>query len=139
MIRVAIRLNFPIDDQVSRFGFDVDSPDFLNVLRSIIEFPNVRLSGLHCHFPNRDLDSFRRRVDSLISLCKRFFSDCPPDILNIGGGFFSSLPVSLQALLDEAPPTFVDYASVIGKRMMDAFPDHNTAPTLFLEPELPWS
>ena len=133
-IRVALRLNFPLEEKVSRFGFDVDSSDFSAVLSFINNLKNVKLSGLHCHFPNRDLDSFRRRVDRLISLCKTIFPEYPPDILNIGGGFFSSLSDSLLSLLDEPPPSFDDYASVIGKRLTNAFPDSATAPTLFLEP-----
>jgi diaminopimelate decarboxylase len=134
LIRVALRVNFAINTSISRFGFDVDCYEFTEALKLIKSFRNVRLVGLHCHFPDRDLDSFRKRAEMLVELCDRVFFDCPPDVLNIGGGFFSLLPPSLSRTIAEAPVTFADYASVVGHVLSQAFPDPCNSPTLFLEP-----
>ena len=133
-IHVVLRTNFAIDENVSRFGFDVDGPEFASTLEAIRALKNVYLAGFHCHFPNRDLGSFRRRVEGLVSLCKRFFPSQPPEVLNLGGGFFSELPESLRRKQVELPATFNDYGRVVGQVLSQAFPDSTTAPTLFLEP-----
>jgi diaminopimelate decarboxylase len=133
-IRVVLRTNFVIDANVSRFGFDVEGAEFASALETINALPNVYLAGLHCHFPNRDLDSFRKRAEGLVGLCKRIFRNQPPEVLNIGGGYFSVLPECLRRTLAEPPATFNDYGRVIGQLLSQAFPDKATAPTLFLEP-----
>ena len=133
-IRVTFRTNFDIDSTISRFGFDVDSPDFVHALKVVRQLPCVQLVGLHCHFPNRDLDSFRRRVERLVLLCREIFPDEPPELLNIGGGFFSSLPYSLLKVIPTRPATFDDYGKVIGQFLTKEFPDPVSAPKLFIEP-----
>lgn len=133
-IQVVLRTNFSIDHNISRFGFDVDSAEFTEALNSLRTLPNVHLSGLHCHFPNRDLDSFRKRAEGLVKLSKVVFPDKPPKLLNIGGGFFSDLPESLRRTTTAMPVTFAEYGSVIGQILSEAFPDPSVSPTLFLEP-----
>ncbi|MCP9943540.1 hypothetical protein KBY70_14265 [Cyanobium sp. ATX 6E8] len=133
-IKVVLRTNFPIDDSTSRFGFDVESDEFLEIVDFIQNLPNVHLSGLHCHFPNRSLTSFRCRAENLVALCSRIFPDKPPDILNIGGGFFSNLPESISSSMSELPASFTDYGALIGKIFYQAFLKYSFFPTLFLEP-----
>ena len=133
-LRVVIRTNFAIDESVSRFGFDVEGTEFESALETINFLPNVYLAGLHCHFPNRDLDSFRRRAEGLVSLCKRIFPNQPPEVLNIGGGYYSALPESIRRTRDKPPATFDDYAAIVGHVLSQAFPNRADAPTLFLEP-----
>ena len=133
-IRVVIRTNFAIDENVSRFGFDVDGEDFTAAIDTVTNLPNVYLAGLHCHFPNRDLDSFRRRAEGMVALCKRIFPNQPPEIINIGGGYFSALPESLASTLTVQPATFTDYGATVGQILKQAFPYPASAPTLFLEP-----
>lgn len=133
-IRVVLRTNFPIDSRISRFGFDTESSDFSEAVNIVSTLPNVDFMGLHCHFPNRGLDSFRSRAENLVSLCKKVFPSHPPKILNIGGGFFSDLPETLLRTMSERPATFADYGAVIGKIFTKAFPDPHHSPLLFLEP-----
>jgi len=133
-IQVVLRTNFSIDHNISRFGFDVDSAEFTEALNILRNLPNVHLSGLHCHFPNRDLDSFRKRAEGLVELCKDVFPDKPPKLLNIGGGFYSDLPESLRRTTTAMPATFTDYGFVVGQILSKAFPDPSSSPILFLEP-----
>lgn len=133
-IKVVLRVNFSLGGSISRFGFDVHSHDFQDLVSHLQSHPNYHLAGFHCHFPDRDLNSFRLRATSLLELSKKYFPSFPPDILNIGGGFFSSLSESLKSNLSCRPPSFQEYASVIGQLFSDAYPDPLSQPTLFLEP-----
>jgi diaminopimelate decarboxylase len=133
-IRVLLRVNFPIDETVSRFGFDVEEPSFLHALDTVRSLPNVHLAGLHCHFPNRELCSFRCRAERLVELCQRFFPDHAPEVINIGGGYFSDLPISLSRTMVKKTATFEQYGELVGQILTQAFPNSITAPTLFLEP-----
>jgi diaminopimelate decarboxylase len=134
VIKVALRCNFSIDANISRFGFDVDSQDFEDALTFIDNLNLVRLIGLHCHFPNRDLDSYRRRVERMVVLCARVFPRQPPEFLNIGGGFFSSLPPTILASLTGPYATFQDYGRVVGDLLTHVYGHSSKTPTLFLEP-----
>ena len=134
-IRVVLRVNFPVDDiTVSRFGFDIESQSFVDAVNIVSSLPNVRFIGLHCHFPFRDLDSFRIRAENLVTLCKRIFPAKPPEILNIGGGFYSSLPDTISSRMDVSPPSFTDYGALVGQIFSQAFPQPSDFPTLVLEP-----
>ena len=133
-IRVVLRSNFAIGETVSRFGFDPEGADFAAMLAVIEELPNVRLVGLHCHFPDRDLDSFRRRAQGLVALMREVFPKGPPELLNIGGGYFSNMPESLRATRAEPPATFADYGEAVGRILTDAMKGEPRWPTLFLEP-----
>ncbi|MEM9138223.1 MAG: decarboxylase [Pseudomonadota bacterium] len=135
---VVLRCNFALsDDQdtVSRFGMDVDGPEFAEALRIIGDSANTRLSGLHCHFPDRDLASFGRRAERMVALTQKLFPETPPETLNIGGGFFSNMPESLRQSFHVPPATFADYGALVGGILSKAF-DGSTGkpPTLFLEP-----
>ena len=133
-IHVVIRCNVPISDAVSRFGFDTSAPSFKGVVDTIRALPNVSLKGLHCHFPDRDLASFGRRVDALIDLLGTHFPDSPPDVLNIGGGYFSNMPESLTKTRKEPPATFSDYGRLIGQALTKFLEGSAKKPVLFLEP-----
>lgn len=131
---VGIRCNFSMAGrESSRFGLDVSSEAFLNVVEGIRSTKNLRLGGLHCHFPNRDLDSFRQRTTELLKVVKRTFPDGPP-FIDIGGGFFGDLPESLRSLFNQRPPTFHEYGEVVGGLCAAAFEGMDSPPTLFIEP-----
>jgi diaminopimelate decarboxylase len=133
-IRVVLRMNFDISSSVSRFGFDPEGADFGAMLHTIRDLANVRLLGLHCHFPDRTLESFRIRAQSLIDLMPSIFPDGPPELLNIGGGYFSNMPESMRLARSEPPATFDDYGEAVGKILSQAMQGEPRWPTLFLEP-----
>lgn len=133
-INAVIRCNFSIGEQISRFGFDTEANGFQRVVESIAELQNVNLRGLHCHFPDRDLESFGVRAHKIVELAKRLFPDQPPEILNLGGGYFSNMPESLKASRIETPATFSDYGRLVGTTLSKAFAGADRMPTLFIEP-----
>jgi diaminopimelate decarboxylase len=133
-IVVGIRCNFLIEQRErSRFGLDVDSQDFHEVVDGIRSTGNLMLGGLHCHFPDRDLESFRLRSLGLLEVARRLFPKAP-GYLDIGGGFFGELPLALLSLYKIPPPTFAEYAAVAGSIFAKAYGDIESPPTLFIEP-----
>lgn len=130
---VAIRCNFPlVEGEISRFGIDVSSPLFADVVEQLKASSNVKLVGLHCHFPNRTLDTYAVRVDKMLALVKDIFIEAPK-FINIGGGFFSKMPENMWHKFGGKPPSFKDYAAVIGRKFSDHF-GSNSETKLFIEP-----
>lgn len=131
---VGLRCNFPLTEEcTSRFGFDANGSEFWRVIDGIRSSQNVSLSGIHCHFPNRDLASFRLRMIQMLDIASRVFP-FPPLFLNLGGGFFGEMPESLQATYETKPPDFGQYAEVICDLLGKASATWDAKPTLFIEP-----
>jgi diaminopimelate decarboxylase len=133
-MRVGLRCNFPLAGHPdSRFGFDVERPEFSEALQAIRALANVQLAGLHCHFPHRDLHSFAERATRMVDLVKREFRS-PPGYLSIGGGFFGQMPESLRGKYPEGIPTSEDYGRTVGRIFAEAFGNTLESPALFIEP-----
>jgi len=130
---VVIRSNFSIGVDISRFGMDVNGAEFAQALQVIAQTPNLQLSGLHCHFPDRDLESFKRRAHGMVELVRKVFPGDPPKTLNIGGGYFGHMPESLRAKFNVPLATFEDYGKAVGEILTKAF-NGMRKPVLFLEP-----
>ncbi len=132
---VVLRCNFALHDNgvISRFGMDPNGPEFAVAQEVIAAAPALHLKGLHCHFPDRDLESFGIRAEKMVALLRTIFPDGPPDVLNIGGGYFSNMPDSLRAQFSAPPATFADYGARVGGILRKAF-DGVRRPALFLEP-----
>lgn len=133
---VGVRCNFDSGaGNVSRFGFDIESPEFVAVLTRLRALPNCVLGGLHCHFSTRERSaaSYALRVRTLLGLCARHFAEAPPRFLNVGGGFFSRMSAELQAQFAISAPTFEEYAAAIATPLAEAFP-RAPRPELILEP-----
>ncbi|MFK7848601.1 MAG: decarboxylase [Rhodothermales bacterium] len=132
---ITIRTNFSIgNDSVSRFGFDTDGEVFRNAIDIIEQAENTSLAGFHCHFPDRDLQSYGRRASVLIELAKKYFPNKAPKHLNIGGGYFGRLPDTLKNAYDLTQVSYEEYGQIIGDQLLAAYPDPNNSPTLFIEP-----
>ncbi|WP_435770426.1 hypothetical protein [Nocardioides sp. SYSU DS0651] len=133
--RVALRCNFDIGaDRVSRFGMDTDGPEFQEVLARVRSMEALTLVGLHCHFQDRDLRLFERRTAGLLRLASRIFDDRPPEVLNVGGGFFGALPEALARTYPQGVPGFADYASVVAGQVAAQYPHPADQPLLLTEP-----
>jgi diaminopimelate decarboxylase len=131
---VGIRCNFPMEGrELSRFGIDVKADEFRRVVDGVRSAKNLILGGFHCHFPDRDLESFRQRTVGLIEIVRDVFPD-GPCFIDLGGGFFGELPDSLRKLHKTPPPTYLEYGEVVGRLCAEAFSQMAQPPTLFLEP-----
>jgi diaminopimelate decarboxylase len=133
---IGIRCNFDINNsQTSRFGFDVESDDLNKIFSTIKEFNNVDIKGLHCHFPNRNIESFSSRVNQMLSLTKEYFSS-PPEFIDLGGGFFGKMSQMLKNQFDVEVPSYKEYADVIATKFNEFYHDVEISmrPKLILEP-----
>jgi diaminopimelate decarboxylase len=131
---IGLRCNFTLAQEfTSRFGFDVDGAEFRRVIEEIRASHNVKLDGLHCHFPERNLESFRLRTLRMLDIVNRVLPS-PPAFLNLGGGFFGGMPESLQQALNIKAPSFDQYAEVICGLLNTAYAARNEKPVLYIEP-----
>ena len=133
---IGIRCNFEINDSsISRFGFDVESEDFNRIFSEINEIDNVIIDGIHCHFPNRDLQSYKYRVDEILELAQKLFPK-PPKYIDIGGGFFGKMEESLKSQFDIPTVEYGEYANLIATKFKDFYKDYSDdeKPMLLLEP-----
>lgn len=130
-----IRCNFEISDGViSRFGFDVKSQEFAQVLTFFRETPNVFLRGLHCHFAARGLAGWPARVRGMLQLLEQENLAEQVEYVDLGGGLFGKMPNSLKAQFDSTIPTYEEYAQAAAKPFADFYEGRTCRPTLLVEP-----
>ena len=131
-----IRLNFPLSDTVSRFGFEYQSNEYFSLLEKLTSLSNLSVIGIHCHFPFRDLDTFKLRASFVSTAFLDLIQIFPLSYINIGGGFMGSISSSLSSELGIARTSFEDYSIAITNILNAQFsslPD-SSLPTLLLEP-----
>ena len=130
-LRVGLRVNFPVGDGVrSRFGFDGEGDDFRTALDTLRHQPNLRLTGLHCHFACRRLDTWRPRAEGMLALLDRF--GLTPERIDLGGGLFGKMEQSLRAQFDTPIPTYAEYAEAVCGVLAARYA--SDGPLLLLEP-----
>jgi diaminopimelate decarboxylase len=136
-LRVGLRCDLDTGgERRSRFGFDVDQPEFLEMVRRLQRMSSVRLVGLHCHVSSerRTPAAFARRVERLLGLAQRLFPDNPPDFLNLGGGYFGRMRETLRRQFPFPVPDYDEYAEAIAVPVAMAFGRDARRPQLILEP-----
>ncbi len=136
LFKIGLRCNFEINDtSISRFGFDVEDNDFHSMFAEISGIDNITIDGIHCHFPNRDLQSYDYRVDKILALAQALFH-FPPKYIDIGGGFFGKMDDTLKAQFSTKAVEYDEYANLIATKFKDHYQDYgdNDKPILLLEP-----
>lgn len=131
---VGIRCNFDVSDgMVSRFGIDVESPEFERVLRFVKEHRGLKLTGLHCHFAARSLDIWRNKVSRMLGLLKR--QDLQDiESVDLGGGLYGGMADSLKKQFPSPIPSFEEYAEVIAAPFAAHYKGCVHPPKLLIEP-----
>jgi diaminopimelate decarboxylase len=135
-LKVGFRCNFEINDEsISRFGFDIENDNFTRMFSQISNIDNITIDGIHCHFPNRDLQSYDYRTDKILELAKKLFT-APPKYIDIGGGFFGKMEESLKAQFGTPTVEYGEYANLIATKFKAAYQDYSDdeKPALLLEP-----
>lgn len=137
ILNIGVRLNYEVGDGVlSRFGFDVDGEDFDKVMSFIVTTPNLHLINLQAHFAKRAPEYWTARAEGMLKAYDRVVSyyGLKPERLDIGGGIYGKMPVSLRSQLGIGEITYDDYASRAAKLFADHFKDDPDGPWLFIEP-----
>jgi len=129
-LEIGIRCNFgTYGDFVSRFGIDVNSEEFLRCVQIIRDSKVLKLAGLHCHLPDRDLKSVAWRTSKLLEVSVSTFDEAPK-YLDFGGGFFgSNFPIPREDIV-----SFEEYAKLVTNLVKSAYPSPQNQPWIILEP-----
>jgi diaminopimelate decarboxylase len=133
---IGIRCNFDIGDSVtSKFGFDIDRDDFYHAFDRLKRIENITIKGIHCHFPNRNIESYIIRVDKMLHLSNQLFSS-PPEFIDLGGGFVGKMNELLKKEFKYKVSSYQEYAEAIAAKFRDFYQylDESEKPKLLLEP-----
>lgn len=132
-LNLGIRCNYEVNDGVvSRFGFDVDSEGFKNVLAFVTYTPNVHFINFQCHFAKRQIEYWPARAKGMVELIDRL--GIIPERIDIGGGLFGKMADSLKAQFTNEIPDYQAYAEAAAMVFAEYFADKDVKPELLIEP-----
>lgn len=134
---IALRINFElIENNISRFGFDLSSKEFDNVIHSVLEQTNLLIKGIHCHFSGaRSVEAWKKRVKTLIGVAKNKLPYMP-QFIDLGSGMYGEMNDKLSKQFSTEIPSFSDYANAVANIMKEEFCNMplEQQPTLIVEP-----
>lgn len=136
ILHVGIRCNYDVGDGVlSRFGVDVDSPDFDRVLQTIRSCSNIELVSLQAHFAKRDPQFWTARATGMLAVYDRVTArGFAPRLIDLGGGIYGQMPQSLRDELSVGNVTYDDYAQRAARQLANHFASCAEPPALMIEP-----
>lgn len=130
---VGIRCNYDVQDGVvSRFGFDVESNEFKEILELISERDNLYLINLQCHFAKRQLEYWPEKAKGMLDLIDKL--KIIPQRIDLGGGLFGKMDDTLKKQFSSKIPDYQDYANAVATLFAKRFPDKDNQPELIIEP-----
>lgn len=118
----------PVSEVAGRYKAGLPLGDVLEMGRAILARDDVRLSGLHVHFPRHraELQVVRQAVADFAWLVGRVSTEWDgwrPDELDVGGGYATRRDPTgrLTARLQDRPPApgIEDYAGAVGSALAD--------------------
>lgn len=134
--KVGVRVNFDMETPLlSRFGLDLDNGDYQKTVELLNAEPNVTVNAIHFHISRaRGLDAWERRIVKALEIAKTVF-DYPLEYIDIGSGMYGHLDQELQEQFGDTP-SYADYASVVARKMAEAYQDMpaEQRPQLITEP-----
>ena len=143
-VGVTIRLNFDTGytEPWSRFGFNVESGQAMDVAWRIAASPSLKLTGLHSHIGTFVLEpeAYRAQVRIMTAFMQEVETrtQCEIAYIDIGGGFASLN--SLQGIYlppEQVVPSIEQYAEAICEPLLEAtherLAEGRRRPTLVLE------
>jgi diaminopimelate decarboxylase len=134
--KIGLRCNFDIgEEKISRFGFDVESKEFVSLFKILQKLKNFKLVGLHCHYStvHRSIESFTLRTQKMIQLALKYFGKDYPEFIDIGGGFFGEMPPDLKRQFNCYISDYNEYATAVATPFTNSFKGEKS-PELILEP-----
>lgn len=133
LIHVGIRCNYDVNDGVvSRFGFDIDGAEFMEVVKFTTTTENVKFINFQCHFAKRQIAYWPARAKGMVDLIDRL--GIIPERIDIGGGLFGKMADSLRAQFSCEIPDYEAYAKAAAQVFADYFADKDVKPELLIEP-----
>lgn len=133
VVHVGVRCNFNVNDGVlSRFGFDIGSYDFKEVLEFVCGTKNVKLMNLQCHFAKRQLEYWTTKAQGMLDLIEKI--GMVPERIDLGGGLFGKMEDSLKEQFSADIPCYEDYAKASATLFAEHFKNMENKPELLIEP-----
>ena len=133
VLNIGIRCNYDVKDGVlSRFGFDINSPEFKNAVEYLSNTDNIKLINFQCHFAKRQIDYWPERVYGMLRMLDRFA--IIPERIDIGGGLYGKMPEFLERQFGNKIPSYRDYAEIAAAAFSDYFKNRERKPELLIEP-----
>ncbi len=124
--KIGIRCNFEVNGRTSRFGIDINSEEFNELIRLIKE-SNMEIGCLHCHIKGRSLKAWHEKTQKMLDLYESIRGYCANTCyIDLGGG----LPAAIG--FESLNKTPKEYANVIAGAFARRFKDNG--PILLLEP-----
>ena len=94
----------------SKFGFTMKEDFAFNCVKDVLDTPNVRLAGLHCHIGSQifALHSFKEAVDVMVNFIARIKAEYGYEIdeLDLGGG------LGIAYVKEDVPSTIEEFAKM---------------------------
>lgn len=117
---IGLRFDIPnLTEGKSRFGFH--ESDF-DILEKLIILGKIDVMCVHSHISNaRDLNSFKRRLEYMVNLAKRFNAV----IVDIGGNMYGPMHPEFAMQYESYIPSLEDYGMIIGRKMKELVPDES--------------
>ncbi len=117
----------------SKFGFNMRDDWAFNCVKDVLEAPNVRLAGLHCHIGSQifALHSYPEAVEIMVELMARIKETYGYEIdeFDVGGG------VGIAYAADDQPASIDQFAEIVTSSVRDACAKHGVKePRLLTEP-----
>ena len=129
-LRVAVDIG---QTEPTRFGFELKNGDLKQAFIKISEIENVEVKGLHFHLPYRDIESFKKRTESLKQVLK-MFEEVEFEYISMGGGYMGEIPKKMIDEFKFIPPSFDEYSSVIAKEFEIMMRQRKHKTRLIIEP-----
>lgn len=136
-INLGVRCNYEVGDGViSRFGVDVNSPEFEDILSGIKAGENIKLVNFQAHFAKRLPEYWTARAEGMLKIYDRALKEygIKPERLDIGGGIFGDMPETLREQLKVEKACFEDYAARSAVLFAEHFKSTDNPPVLMVEP-----
>jgi diaminopimelate decarboxylase len=132
--RIGIRVMLKQDAEiVSRFGIDPYSTAFSDIVRRVVQLNGGELASLHCHLPSRGLTHWESRIRQMKAIL-RALEGVSIRSINLGGGMAGRMPRSMYDQLGGHPPSFSDYAKILGEFINSYRMSNKSSTVLMVEP-----
>lgn len=133
IFRIGVRCNYDVkDDVISRFGFDINSLEFKEVISFISLTKNVEFINLQCHFAKRQLEYWEARTRGMLKIIEEI--GIIPKRIDLGGGIFGKMDSSLRKQFKYEIPEYKDYAKIVASIFNEYFLLKESKPELIIEP-----
>lgn len=96
-LKIGLRLSFKDKNLNSRFGIQYSRRKFKEALNILGELNIAFPYSFHFHYPSRDLNSFKIRINKIIDFLNDIYQEHKtiPHYIDIGGGLPSNMPKSV--------------------------------------------